>query len=199
MVDVEGESVSTKSVSAPHSTEAIMSTIRNKRLVRTIEQAEAKFRQVPICDLKKMSRAISILQQSNAHMGRIVKQMHNYYEQKYKIKVTELETALQRKCQKICQLQEDNPPPAYLFIARKENCVHFFEEFARLNEALRASNQWRVVLCRISKSTAVERALVITVARSKSNDRVVLTKNTIQFQSSDEAEAFEKDIRLMFE
>ncbi|AIZ48587.1 asb029 [Agrotis segetum nucleopolyhedrovirus B] len=178
-----------------------MSTIRNKRLVRTIEQIEAqnKFRQVPICDLKKVSRAISILQQSNARMGRIVKCMHNYYEQKYKIKVSELETALQRKCQKIAQLQDDNTPPAYLFIVRNKNCVQFFEEFAQLNEALRDNNQWRVVLCRISKSTAVERALVITVARSKSNDTVVLTKNSIQFQSNDEAEAFEEDIRLMFE
>lgn len=124
--------------------------------------------------------------------------MHGYYEQKYKIKLTQLETALQRKCEKIAQLKEDSLP-AYLFIVRRENCILFFEEFAQLNKVLStANNDLRVILCRISKATTVERALVMALARSKFGDRVQVSNSTIVFQQSHDADAIEKDIRIMF-
>ncbi|AAZ38195.1 ORF-29 [Agrotis segetum nucleopolyhedrovirus A] len=180
-----------------------MATIRNKRLLKTLEidgrqLALSTFRQVPVGDLKKVSRAITILQQSNARLGKVVKHMHVYYEQKYKTKVVELEAALERKCRKIARLREESAPPSYLFIVRKENCVYFYKNFADVNAILRNSDDCRVLLCRVSKATIVEQALCTAVASSKYTDCIVATSNTIQFIRSADADSFENDVQIMF-
>lgn len=171
-----------------------MSTIRNKRLLRTLEQAN--FRQVPVDDLRKVSRAITILQQSNAKLSKVVKQMHVFYERKYKSKLIELQGALNHKKQQIAELEEDNPP-SFLFVVRQKNNVHLFEHFEQVNEVV-GQGDGRVLLCRLTKSLAVERALCIAVAKSKCGENVVIRSNCLVFEHGADADSFEKDVRVMF-
>ncbi|WBB27189.1 hypothetical protein [Mythimna sequax nucleopolyhedrovirus] len=172
-----------------------MSTIRNKRLLRTMEQLN--FRQVPVEDLKKVSRAISILQQSNAKLSKVLKQMHVFYERKYKLKLVELEGALSHKKRQIEQLEEEIPT-SFLFLVRQDNVVHLIEDFERVNEIL-CRGGGKVLLCRLTKNLAVERALCIALAKSNCADSVELREhNCLEFKHTSDVDTFDKDVRLMF-
>ena len=175
-----------------------MAAIRNKSLLRSIEQENNKFRQVPVSDLKKVSRAISILQQSNATLAKLVNNLHLYYERKYKSKVVELQTALQKKGQAIARLHKDFVIE-YLFVVRIENCVYLLDNFDAANRYLSENCKSRMVLCRISKSTSsVERALVAALAVSKCPERVRVNGNEIIFQHASDVDNFENELRIMF-
>ncbi|CDG72643.1 Unknown (Se28) [Spodoptera exigua multiple nucleopolyhedrovirus] len=137
-----------------------MATIRNKSLLRSLEHDRAEsastsngnssnhkvVRQVPVSDLKKVSRAISILQQSNATLAKLVNNLHMYYERKYKSKVLELQTALQLKTQTIAQIEKDFVVE-YLFVVKIQNCVYLLDDFERVNKYLSENQDCRVVLC----------------------------------------------------
>ncbi|AAM95022.1 hypothetical protein [Mamestra configurata nucleopolyhedrovirus B] len=173
-----------------------MSTIRNKRLLRTMEQLN--FRQVPVEDLKKVSRAITILQQSNAKLSKVLKQMHVFYERKYKLKLVELEGALSHKKRQIEQLEEDIPT-TFLFLVRQDNVVHLIEDFEKVNEILSQSGGGKVLLCRLTKSLAVERALCIALAKSNWGDSVKLRDNNcLEFKHAHDIDAYDKEVRVMF-
>jgi biopolymer transport protein ExbD len=175
--------------------------MRNKRLLRTLElqqQQQSDYRQVPVDDLLKVSRAISILQQTNTKLNRIVKHMHVFYEKKYKCKLDELHGALERKRQKIIELREEKSA-SFLFIVRQDNCVHLYEQFEQVNKALSEAGSGRVALCRLTKTVAVERALCLAVAKSKCGDNVVIRDNTtLVFVRGADADEFEKSVRVMF-
>lgn len=169
--------------------------MRNKRLLRSMEQSQ--FRQVPVNDLKKLSRAITILQNSNLKLKNILSRLHLYYEQKYKMKVFQLEVALDHKERKINKLHEDCRPE-YLFILRSENNVFLYKDFADVNKKIRETSDSRVILCRISKAAAVERALVVALAHSRFENYVNVTTNHITFSRTADIDEFEKDVQMMF-
>lgn len=172
-----------------------MSTIRNKRLLRSIEQSQ--FRQVPVNDLKKLSRAISILQHSNFRLKKILNRMHLYYEKKYKMKMFQLEAALDYKDLKINKLQE-NCRAEYLFVLKSENHVLIYDDFAEVNRKIRESSDCKVILCRISKAVAIERALIVALAHSRFENYVRVTTNQITFLRIEDIVEFEKDVQMMF-
>ncbi|AUV65293.1 hypothetical protein [Alphabaculovirus myunipunctae] len=172
-----------------------MSTIRNKRLLRTLEQSN--YRQVPIADLKKVSRAIYILQETNARLNKILKNMHAYYDKKYKCKIDELQRAIDRKDEDIAELLEENSP-RFLFVVRNAKSVYLYEDFDRVNRACGVAGS-RVVLCRFSKRVTVEKALCVTVAKSKCGKNVtMLADDTLEFVNDCDADSFETDVRVMF-
>ncbi|ACI47394.1 unknown [Spodoptera litura nucleopolyhedrovirus II] len=123
---------------------AAMATIRNKSLLRSLEQENTKVRQVPVSDLKKVSRAISILQQSNAALAKLVNNLQMYYERKYKSKVLELQTALQLKTQTIAQIEQDFVVE-YLFVVKIKNCVYLLNDFEAVNKYLSDNSDCRVI------------------------------------------------------
>ncbi|AIE47755.1 hypothetical protein pesp024 [Peridroma alphabaculovirus] len=173
-----------------------MSTIRNKRLLRTLEQAN--FRQVPVNDLKKVARAIDILQQTNARLCKVIKTLRLYYERKYKLKLANLQCSVETKRRRIAELQE-KLSPAYLFVVRKDNCIHLHEHFAQVNAALLSNASTRVLLCRISQTSHMERALCVAVAKSKFGDNVVTRDDdTVVFLRTADADEYERDVRVMF-
>nr|QKO28905.1 hypothetical protein [Spodoptera exigua multiple nucleopolyhedrovirus] len=190
---------------------AVMATIRNKSLLRSLEHDRAEsastsngnssnhkvVRQVPVSDLKKVSRAISILQQSNATLAKLVNNLHMYYERKYKSKVLELQTALQLKTQTIAQIEKDFVVE-YLFVVKIQNCVYLLDDFERVNKYLSENQDCRVVLCRISKSSSVERALVSALAISKCPERIRVNGDEIIFQNADDLDKFENELRIMY-
>lgn len=176
---------------------AAMATIRNKSLLRSLEQENTKVRQVPVSDLKKVSRAISILQQSNAALAKLVNNLQMYYERKYKSKVLELQTALQLKTQTIAQIEQDFVVE-YLFVVKIRNCVYLLNDFEAVNKYLSDNSDCRVILCRISKSSNVERALISALAVSKCPERIRVNGDEIIFQTPDDLDKFENELRIMY-
>ena len=161
--------------------------------MRTLE--EANFRQVPVNDLKKVSRAIAILQQRNARLENALKHMHVFFEHKYKLKLIRLQGALDHKKQQIAELEEDNQSE-FLFVVRQHNHIYLLEDFGKVNELL-SNGGGRVVLCRLTKTLAIERALCIALAKSKCSDQIVVDDYKIKFVTKVEANKFEDALRGM--
>ncbi|QNV47785.1 hypothetical protein [Alphabaculovirus altersperidaniae] len=183
-----------------------MATIRNKSLLRSLveqeqhqqqESSNSGFRQVPVTDLKKVSRAISILQQSNSTLAKLVNNLQVYYERKYKSKVLELQAALQIKTQKIAEIETDLMVE-YLFVIKIRNRVYLLDKFERVNRYLSENQECRVILCRILKSSDVERALISALAVSKCPERICVNGDEIIFQNISDLDKFENELRIMY-
>ncbi|ABM45738.1 unknown protein [Spodoptera frugiperda multiple nucleopolyhedrovirus] len=79
-----------------------------------------------------------------------------------------------------------------------DNCVYMFDDFSNVNAMLGEDKQCRVILCRISKSAAAERALVAALAVSKCQERVLINNNELIFQLSSDLDEFENEVRIIF-
>jgi hypothetical protein len=129
-------------------------------------------------------------------LSKFIKHLHI----SYKSKIDELQNAVDRKKEEIAELREENSPN-FLFVYREHNYVHLYDEFDQVNRALREGNgrvDCRMILCRISKAVAVEKALCVTVAKSKYGKKVLVNDNTLVFLSSLDVDNFETDVRVMF-
>ncbi|ACI47397.1 unknown [Spodoptera litura nucleopolyhedrovirus II] len=57
---------------------------------------------------------------------------------------------------------------------------------------------WAAILCRISKSSNVERALISALAVSKCPERIRVNGDEIIFQTPDDLDKFENELRVMY-
>ncbi|QEI03634.1 hypothetical protein [Rachiplusia nu nucleopolyhedrovirus] len=96
-----------------------MSTLRNKCLLRSLEMLESNnFRRVAVNDLKKISEAFKILQDTNVTLTRNMQKMSSYYAEKYKTKLNQLQALVVKKDKQLRVLHKQARGE------RPQNCVH---------------------------------------------------------------------------
>nr|AOL57138.1 hypothetical protein [Chrysodeixis includens nucleopolyhedrovirus] len=179
-----------------------MSTLRNKCLVRSIQILEKTYRRVSVEDLKKISEAMAILQESNGKLTRTLQKMSSYYAERYKNKIENLQNSIDKKDRHIKDLykQIDEKNQKGVFIVRLDNSVCFYSSIESLNKAIKQSKSVqniKLLLYRSACDIKSERAVCIAIAKAKYKNYVSVENRKIIFVQSDDVDSFESDIKQM--
>ncbi|ABF47466.1 Chch142-like protein [Clanis bilineata nucleopolyhedrovirus] len=174
----------------------IMSTLRNKSLIKSMQQqTEPEFHTVSVENLKKITRAVLLLKQSNLRLNKMLKHMSMEYEEKYKAKIQRLRADIAKKNRKITRLR--NKIQQFICIMRHQNEFVFRTKPPTGNEIDESPGM--VIIYKPSIDPKVDKSVCLSVAKAKyKNFMLVNNMNTIMFQRTHEADCFELDIRQMF-
>lgn len=199
----------------------IMSTLRNKSLVKSLQEAISAntatttvitsdtnllkneqellskssldlisdTRNLTVNNLKKIAKAFLILQKSNRHLMNLLKQVPFYLETKYRSKLRFLRVQLAHRNRQIKKLKSKK---YYIFIVREKNTIMFYDKTVHIND------NCIMVAYKLSKDPDVDRAVCISVARARFEDRVNIFPRKIVFDNSCDVDIFINDVRSLF-
>nr|UPO71154.1 orf135 [Trichoplusia ni single nucleopolyhedrovirus] len=179
-----------------------MSTLRNKCLIRSIQILEKNYRRVSVGDLKKISEAMAILQESNTKLTRTLQKMSSYYAERYKNKIQNLQNSIDKKDRHIKDLykQIDEKNQRGVFIVRFGNSVCFFSSLESLNKTIKQSatvQNLKIILYRGGCDIKSDRSVCMAIAKAKYKNYVSIENRKIVFVESADADSFELDIKQM--
>ncbi len=120
-----------------------------------MQRTNNNYKRVAITDLKKISEAFKILQDSNQALTRNMQKMASYYAEKYKTKLNQMQTLLVKKDRQLRLLhkQLEEKGRKTVFVVRQENTIKFFTSLDGLNNyvkhqaSIKAMNV-KILLCR---------------------------------------------------
>lgn len=159
------------------------------------QQTEPEFHTVSVENLKKITRAVLLLKQSNLRLNKMLKHMSMEYEEKYKAKIQRLRADIAKKNRKITRLR--NKIQQFICIMRHQNEFVFRTKPPTGNEIDESPGM--VIIYKPSIDPKVDKSVCLSVAKAKyKNFMLVNNMNTIMFQRTHEADCFELDIRQMF-
>lgn len=162
------------------------------------------YRRVAVTDLKKISEAFKILQESNQALTRNMQKMASYYADKYKTKLNQMQTLIVKKDRQLRLLhkQLEEKGRKTVFVVRQENCIKFYSSLDSLNKymkhqaSIKALNI-KILLCRSVTDIKRDRSVCIALARAKYKNFVSIENKCIIFNESADADSFEQDIKQM--
>lgn len=181
-----------------------MATLRNKCLIRSLQILNNNYRRVAVTDLKKISEAMNILQESNLKLTRTIQKMSSYYAEKYRSKLQNLQSSIDRKEKRIRELAKriDERGRRCIFIIRHENSIRFYSSVETLNKFILqptvSLRNFKILLCRNTRDVKSDRSVCIALARAKYENFVSIENNRrIVFMENEDADSFEQDIKQM--
>ncbi|AGR56884.1 HESP132 [Hemileuca sp. nucleopolyhedrovirus] len=190
-----------------------MSTLRNKILVKHLQERarlcyfsrkgeprqfnDEGLQVVSVEKLKKISKAFLILKESHKKLSECVKSLSRYYERQYEVRLQRLRLLLGKKTRKLQRLKtkfnNDNNRFKYIIIVRRENELTFYTNVNCIK-----TNNFTIVVYKISDDPTVDRSVCVSVAKTKYGDRANVFQGTISFDRAEDADSFVSDIKQMF-
>ncbi|ABY65855.1 hypothetical protein [Orgyia leucostigma nucleopolyhedrovirus] len=194
-----------------------MSTLRNKTLVKDMEQAKlylnmqnlqintngvvtgaiAAKKLVSVQHLQKITRAFLILKERNRRLVECVNALSTYYEHKYRSRFIKLRSLLSKKQRKIEHLKKINKQSdRHLMVVRHANSFFIYTDFKQISKPDAAG--FSVVAYKLSPDPDVDKCVCISLAKNKFNNAAVVSSDGVLFANSKTADEFESNIKEMF-
>ncbi|QWO71678.1 hypothetical protein [Orgyia pseudotsugata single capsid nuclopolyhedrovirus] len=193
----------------------IMSTLRNKTLVKNMEQARINLNMrnlqingvvastampvkklVSVQSLQKITKALMILKERNQRMVKCINTLSAYYEQKYKTRLAKLRTLLNKKKQKIEQLKKNKSLEKHLMVVRHANNFFIYIDIQQISKP--NSGGFSVIAYKLSLDPHVDKSVCVALAKNKFQGAAVVSSDGILFANAAVADEFEIDIKEMF-
>ncbi|ADB84368.1 hypothetical protein [Apocheima cinerarium nucleopolyhedrovirus] len=148
---------------------------------------------ISLDNFRKISKAFFILKNSNEKMEKCIKNMANYYEREYEMKLQRLRTLLNKKTKKMQMLRQRlNFTKRYIIIVRNKNEFLFYT-----NATLIKVKNFRVVIYKLSEDPNVDRSVCVSVAKTKYQN-LNITNKSVYFDDFKNADSYEKDLKEIF-
>ncbi|AKN80686.1 hypothetical protein [Perigonia lusca single nucleopolyhedrovirus] len=180
-----------------------MSTLRNKNLVKSMQQREQAQRNqtIHIEDLRKISQAFVILKESNLKLNRMLKTLSAQYDDKYKIKIQRLRAIIAKKNRKIrslrneCFLQNTTDNKRHILIGRQNSNIIFCTNVSVIDK----NKDLKIIVYKLSDDPSVDKSVCVSIAKTKYKNKIVRVSNKqVEFCDTADADNFEEDIKRMF-
>lgn len=163
-----------------------------------------KYRRVAVTDLKKISEAFKILQDSNQALTKNMQRLTSYYAEKYKLKLHQMQTLVVKKNRELRNLHKrlEEKGRKTVFVVRQENTIRFFTSLNAFNKYMRQqatlnAQNVKILLCRNVIDVKRDQSVCIALAKAKYENFVSIENKSIVFAESADADTFEQDIKQM--
>ncbi|AWW14496.1 hypothetical protein KM620_gp136 [Hyposidra talaca nucleopolyhedrovirus] len=174
-----------------------MSTLRNKLLVKDLQQRVSLDTDVKIIstrDFYRISKTLYSLTECNKRLTACLKSVSQHYEQKYEMRLQRLRKVLSKRTRKLNTLQKRiNVRKHYIIIVRHDNEFSFYTHVSQIE-----ADAFSVVVYKISKNPDVDKTVSVSIAQTKYAQQSIVTKNSVQFKQTPDANNFESDLKIMF-